>query len=127
MYQAHLLCMVAIVVTLSVSPDLSLAAGRLFKILGDPTRLTLLRRLAEGQASVSELVAAVGDPPQSRVSNHLACLRWCGMVTSEKVGRSVIYRLADPRVLPLLDMACEVAAPHAEHLASCTRIGPDWV
>ena len=106
---------------------MSVAAGRLFKVLADPTRLALVRRLAEGEASVSELVAALGSPPQSRVSNHLACLRWCGLVTSEKVGRSVIYRLADSRVVPLLDLACEVAAPHVEHLATCTRIGPDWV
>ncbi len=102
-------------------------AGRLFKVLGDPTRLALLRRLARGDASVGELVEAVGSPSQSRVSNHLACLRWCGLVTSEKNGRSVIYRLADPQVLLLLDLASDVAAPHAEHLATCTRIGPDWV
>ncbi len=111
----------------SVQPELSVAAGRLFKVLADPTRLALLRRLAEGPASVSDLVAAVGGPPQSRVSNHLACLRWCGLVTSEKVGRSVIYRLSDPRVLRLVDTACEVAAPHADHLSACTRIGPEWV
>jgi DNA-binding transcriptional ArsR family regulator len=106
---------------------LSVVAGRLFKVLGDPTRLALLRRLARGDASVGELVEAVGSPSQSRVSNHLACLRWCGLVTTEKNGRSVIYRLADPQVLLLLDLASDVAAPHAEHLATCTRIGPDWV
>jgi ArsR family transcriptional regulator len=66
----------------SLSADLSVAAGRLFKVLADPTRLALLRRLAEGEASVGELVTAVGSPPQSRVSNHLACLRWCELVTS---------------------------------------------
>jgi len=111
----------------AVDVELSVVAGRLFKVLGDPTRLALLRRLAGGDASVGELVEAVGSPSQSRVSNHLACLRWCGLVTSEKVGRSVIYRLADTRVLSLLDVACDVAAPHAEHLATCTRIGPAWV
>lgn len=111
----------------SLPPDLSLATGRLLKVLADPTRLALLRRLADGDASVSELIVAVGSPPQSRVSNHLACLRWCELVTSKKVGRSVIYRLADPAVLRLLDSAFEVAAPHAELLATCTRIGPEWV
>lgn len=106
---------------------LSVAAARLLKVLSDPIRLAVLRRLAVGEASVGELVEAAGSPSQSRVSNHLACLRWCGLATSEKVGRSVIYRLADPRVLALLDVAYDVAAPHAEHLATCTRIGPDWV
>jgi DNA-binding transcriptional ArsR family regulator len=113
--------------TMAAGVDVSLAAGRLFKVLADPTRLALLRRLAEGDASVGELVAALGDPPQSRVSNHLACLRWCKLVTSVKIGRSVVYRLADRSVLPLLDMACDIATPHAELLASCTRIGPEWI
>jgi DNA-binding transcriptional ArsR family regulator len=113
--------------TMVVRADVTVAAGRLFKVLADPTRLALLRRLAEGEASVGELVAALGNPPQSRVSNHLACLRWCELVTGEKVGRSVVYRLVDHRVLALIDVACDVAAPHADHLASCTRIGPEWI
>jgi hypothetical protein len=46
---------------------------------------------------------------------------------AKKSGRRVIYRLVDPRVVPLLDLACAVAAPHAEHLATCRRIGPEWV
>jgi ArsR family transcriptional regulator, cadmium/lead-responsive transcriptional repressor len=112
---------------IDAQPELSVAAGRLFKVLADPTRLALLRRLAQGEATVTELVTAAGHPPQSRVSNHLACLRWCELVTTEKVGRNVIYRLADPGVLLLLDLACEVAAPHAQHLATCHRIGPEWV
>ncbi len=127
LYQGYLLCMVVLMTAVAVDVDLSVAAGRLFKVLGDPTRLALLRHLAEGAASVGQLVEAVNSPSQSRVSNHLACLRWCGLVTSEKLGRSVIYRLADASVLSLLDLACDVAAPHAEHLATCTRIGPDWV
>ena len=113
--------------TTALQPHLAAAAGRLLKVLADPTRLALLRRLADGEATVGELAGALGSPPQSRVSNHLACLRWCQLVTSEKVGRHVIYRLADPQVLPLLDLACEVAAPHADHLANCSRIGPDWM
>lgn len=103
------------------------AAGRLFKVLGDPTRLALLRRLADGPATVAELIGELGDPPRSRVGNHLACLSYCGLVTSERVGRHVRYGLADPGVLRLVEMAVQVAAPNAEHLASCTRIGPAWV
>lgn len=103
------------------------AAGRLFKVLGDPTRLAVLRRLAVGPASVSELLVALGDPPRSRVSNHLACLAFCGLVTAERDGRNVSYSLTDPAVLGLVEFAARVAAPNAEHLASCTRIGPEWV
>ena len=103
------------------------AAGRLFKVLGDPTRLALLRRLAGGPATVSELLVALGDPPRSRVSNHLACLAFCGLVTAERDGRNVTYTLTDPAVQSLVELAAALAAPNAKHLASCTRIGPEWV
>lgn len=108
-------------------PHSDLAAGRLFKVLGDPTRLGVLRTLAAGPATVVELLMALGNPPRSRVSNHLACLAHCGLVTAEPAGRTVVYTLARPEVLQMVDLATEVAAPNAEHLASCTRIGPAWV
>jgi len=103
------------------------AAGRLFKVLGDPTRLAVLRRLADGPATVAQLLAALGDPPRSRVGNHLACLAYCGLVTAERDGNTVTYTLADPGVLDLVALATQVAAPNAEHLAACSRIGPAWV
>lgn len=94
-------------------------------MLGDPTRLQLLQALRSGERRVSELVAIVGAP-QSRVSNHLACLKWCRLVTAERRGRSVVYRLAAD-VDPLLAAGGSLASAHEEYLASCTRIGPDWV
>lgn len=103
------------------------SAGRLLRLLSDPTRLAVLRRLADGPATVTELLTALANPPRSRVGNHLACLVHCRLVTSERTGRHVRYALADPAVLGLIALAGTVAAPHAEHLASCTRIGPDWV
>src|SRR5262245_41665426 len=62
--------------TVSTHLDFSMGTDRLFKVLADPTRLALLRRLSESDATVTELVSDLGEPPQSRVSNHLACLRW---------------------------------------------------
>jgi len=48
--------------------------------LGDPTRVRILELLrAEGELSVGELVERLGEP-QPKVSNHLACLCWCGFV-----------------------------------------------
>jgi len=111
----------------TTQPRAQAAAGRLFKVLGDQTRLALLRRLAEGPATVAQLLAALGGPPRSRVSNHLACLAYCGLVTTERLGRNVSYTLADPGVLRLVELAEELAGPRADHLAACTRIGPAWV
>ncbi len=102
------------------------ARARYFRVLGDPTRLRLLEALLAGEHTVSELKALVGAP-QSRVSNHLACLKWCGFASSERRGRQVVYRVSDPRVRAVLELAHELSQEHANHLATCTRIGPDWV
>lgn len=102
------------------------ALARFFRVLGDPTRLAILELLLDGPRSVSELVEALGVS-QSRVSNHLACLRWCRFVEAERRGRQVIYRVADPRVHTVVGNAAALAAEHEEHLATCGRIGPDWV
>jgi hypothetical protein len=41
--------------------------------------------------------------------------------------RAVVYRIADERVVGLLQLASELAEPNCDHLASCRRIGPDWI
>jgi DNA-binding transcriptional ArsR family regulator len=102
------------------------ATARFFRVLGEPTRLWLVRLMLERPRTVSELVAATGAG-QSRVSNHLACLRWCHLVEAERRGRHVVYRVADPRVGALVALADELSAPQREHLATCRRIGPDWI
>lgn len=102
------------------------ARARYFRVLGDPTRLRLLEALLEGPHTVSELTA-IAAAPQSRISNHLACLKWCGLVISERRGREVVYRITDPRVGQVLELSGALSAEHSEHLASCKRIGPDWV
>lgn len=100
--------------------------ARYFRVLGDPTRLRIVEALLDRERTVSELVALTGAP-QSRVSNHLACLKWCRVAEAERRGRQVLYRLTDRRLEGLLDRAREVAAEHCDHLASCRRIGPEWV
>ncbi|MHB8296327.1 MAG: ArsR/SmtB family transcription factor [Acidimicrobiales bacterium] len=102
------------------------ATARYFRALGDPTRLSILDALTEGPASASELARRV-SAPQSRVSNHLACLRWCEFVVAERRGRQVLYHLADTGVSEVVEATRQLAAGRAEHLESCERIGPDWV
>ena len=102
------------------------ALARFFRILGDPTRLRLLEALLDGERSVSELVRIVGAP-QSRVSNHLACLKWCRFAESERRGRHVFYRVTDPQVRELIRLASAMASDNADYLESCTRVGPGWV
>jgi ArsR family transcriptional regulator len=69
-------------------------ATRLFRVLGDPTRLKLLSVLREGEADVTRLGGVIGRPP-SVVSSHLRYLRLARAVTCRRVGRNVVYRLED--------------------------------
>jgi ArsR family transcriptional regulator, cadmium/lead-responsive transcriptional repressor len=101
------------------------ALARYFRVLGDPTRLRIVEALLGQERTVSELVAITGAP-QSRVSNHLACLKWCRVAESEPRGRQVVYRIADARLAEVVVLASRLAAEHCEHLASCGRIGPGW-
>lgn len=102
------------------------ALARYFRVLGDPTRLRILEALADSPRTVSELVELTGAP-QSRVSNHLACLRFCQFVETERRGRQVLYRPSDPRIPAFLELGRTLPGEQAEHLASCRRIGPEWV
>jgi len=102
------------------------ALARYFRVLGDPTRLRIIEALLERERTVSELVRLVGAP-QSRVSNHLACLKWCRFAEAERRGRQVLYRIADPGVSELIRVARSLAGEHRDHLATCRRIGPDWI
>ena len=92
--------------------------ARFFRALGDPTRLRLLTLLLEREQTVTELVAAIGAP-QGRVSTHLGCLRWCGLVTARREGRQVIYAITDPRARELLSNAGAMLRDYAAGVASC--------
>jgi ArsR family transcriptional regulator, cadmium/lead-responsive transcriptional repressor len=96
--------------------------AKYFRGLGDPIRLRILALLsAEGELSVGQLVARLGLP-QPQVSNHLACLRWCGFVEARREGRTVLNRIADQRVEAMLELARSLLADNAEHVAACCQI-----
>ena len=96
--------------------------AKYFRGLGDPIRLRILELLrSEGELSVGELVRQL-DSPQPNVSNHLACLRWCGFIEARREGRTVLNRIADPRVEAMLELAQSLLADNAEHVAACCRI-----
>jgi DNA-binding transcriptional ArsR family regulator len=94
--------------------------ARVFRTLGDATRLRLLETLlALGEANQSELVEAVGAP-QPRVSEHLSCLVWCGLVAAESSGRSVTYRVLDDRAPRFIALAREFLTENAFAVGRCT-------
>lgn len=97
-------------------------AAALFRSLGDPARLLIARQLAVGPARVIDLVEMTGLA-QSTVSKHLACMRDCGLVASEPVGRASLFRLAEPALLDVLAAAEAVLAATGAKVALCPTYG----
>lgn len=91
-------------------------AVRVLKLLADPTRLRLMRALLHGEHSVGELADHVGSR-HAAVSQHLAKLRWAGLVTSRRDGNHIIYRATDPHVEGLVAEAFS----HALHRRPATK------
>lgn len=108
----------------SEAPSERELVAKYFRGLGDPTRLGILETLAEhGELSVGEIVERFALP-QATVSTHLACLRWCGFVLTRRANRSVMYRIADQRVVELIALAQALLRDNAEHVAACRTIDP---
>jgi ArsR family transcriptional regulator len=102
-------------------PDDALLA-KFARGLGDPTRLRILRLLLDKPRSVNAIIDHL-SMPQSRVSNHLACLKWCGYVATERQGRTIIYRVIYARMTAVLELIADIVEDNAAHIASCARIG----
>jgi DNA-binding transcriptional ArsR family regulator len=76
-----------------------------FRALAEPTRIKLLDRLREGEATVLELNALVGTTQQN-VSKHLNLLQHAGIVARRKQGNFSYYRIADDTVYALCEAVC---------------------
>jgi DNA-binding transcriptional ArsR family regulator len=96
--------------------------AKYFRGLGDPTRLRILELLAaEGELSVGQLAERLGAG-QTLVSNHLACLRWCGFVETRRDHRTVYNRIADERVAMIVELGHALLSDNEAHVAACCRI-----
>jgi len=99
---------------LTIERDLE-AMTRLGRALADPTRCRILLVLLSGPAYPGQIAAAL-ELSRSNVSNHLACLRGCGLVVASPEGRQTQYSLSDPAlahaVRDLLDVVLEVRPHH---------------
>src|SRR6516225_6146960 len=76
-----------------------------FRALAEPTRIKLLDRLREGEATVLELTALVGTTQQN-VSKHLVLLQHAGIVARRKHGNYAYYRIIDETVYTLCEAVC---------------------
>ena len=105
----------------SQAPTEAELIAKYFRVLADPSRVRIIEALETGgELSVGELVERLGLS-QPRVSNHLACLRWCGFVAARREHRTVYNRIADPRVSEIIALGRSLLAGNAEHVAACRR------
>jgi len=96
--------------------------ARLFRALGDATRLRVLELLLEeGELHQMELVRRLGAT-QNRVSEHMSCLVWCGFVQSRTEGRRTLYRVTNRKVGSLLAQAKRFLEANEAQIACCRVI-----
>jgi len=76
-------------------------AAECLKALAHPHRLRMVQMLLQGDYTVSELAEAC-ELPSAMASEHLRLMQRCGFLTSEKEGRKVYYRVADPHLKNIL-------------------------
>jgi ArsR family transcriptional regulator len=83
--------------------ELQLLHTQMCQAVGDPRRIQILYALHDGPLHVTGLSELL-DAPQPTISRHLALLRDRALVTAERDGQAVIYRLTDERIITVLDM-----------------------
>lgn len=99
---------------------LSLKA-KLFRGLGDSTRLSILESLREGEKTTSQIVAETSGQSQSNISNHLSCLLDCGLVKNRRQGKNIFYKLGDKKVSKLLEESDAILSELARGIYACVN------
>ena len=75
--------------------------AKLLKCIGEPTRLLIIKLLANGEKCVNDIVVAIGKE-QPLVSHHLKSLKACGIVISDHRAQKIFYQLCDPRIAEII-------------------------
>ncbi|SFX54413.1 ArsR family transcriptional regulator [Thermoactinomyces sp. DSM 45891] len=86
----------------------------------DKTRLQILDSIKKHEKTVSQIVEETNGS-QSNVSQHLACLKGCGIIISRQEGKFMYYRLRHNQIRGLLDMFDDVLSHVHDEVTSCKR------
>jgi len=104
--------------TLEIDP-LTLKA-KFFRRFADPTRLSIIECLRRGEKAVGEIVSETRQA-QPNVSNHLGCLRDCGLVKTRRDGKNVLYSLSNGKIKTFLLETDRLLSVVYEEIYRCTR------
>jgi len=105
---------------MSIQLDKLKLKAKLFRGLGDSTRLAILESLRGGEKSASQITKKVGQS-QSNVSNHLACLLECGLVKNRRDGKNILYSLGDKKIEEILKDSEKILSDVAKRIYSCVN------
>lgn len=98
------------------------AIAERFRLLGEPIRIRILDRLRDGPLTVGALTREVATSQQN-VSKHVGLLHRAGLLTRQKDGNSVLYRIGDDAVFALCDEVCGGIRRHLDQLQSTMEEG----
>ena len=104
--------------------DLVELIARRFRALAEPTRIKLLDRLRDGEASVFELTELLGSSQQN-VSKHLGVLHQAGIVGRRRRGNFVLYSIVDDGVFHLCEDVCGSLRKQLEALRQVVGVAGD--
>ena len=107
-------------VTPSLTQEISELHANICSGLADPKRILILYALNEKPRNVSDLATEVGIS-QPAASRHLNILRERGMVVAQREGQSMVYQVADPRVIQALDLLRAVLGDKLRSQATLAR------
>ena len=91
-----------------VAEDIQFDVARVLKVLGDPNRIKIIELLRDGEHCQCDIIPFIGQS-QPTVSRHLRMLEENGILVSRKDGVKVIYRISDPSVLKIVDLAASLS------------------
>ena len=94
--------------------------AKLFRGLGDSTRLSILESLRKGEKTTSQIVVETGQN-QSNISNHLSCLLDCGLVKNRRQGKNIFYSLRDKKIAILLEETDDILSDIAHGIYACVN------
>lgn len=94
--------------------------SKFFKGFADYSRLCIFQSLMDGEKTVTEIIDYTGFS-QSKISNHLKCLRESELVDANQDGKFIYYRIKDEKIKSILLIAKDILKDTSEEIYNCMR------